>query len=255
MLTLLLQCLNTLLHLAFGAVALAVVRHSPPLQPAKRLSWQLAGSGFLIGGLHNAVQDTFGVSAFVAGPDSALWAEYLRWAPTLNLGRGAQFVVLAAALAGAVALRPVAVQRYARAAVGAMLGVLLLVSLVVYHRPESLDLQASLTGSAVLGTIELLLFLAALLAALLTHSIERHLWLALLVYSVREAIDVIWISAFAVLGRQPVLLEPSHRAMLGSLVFASMVVLVALRLRAVKRGTADLALLEQKEASRFSTLR
>lgn len=195
MLTLALQLVNAALLLALGGSATRVGWQGEPLQDRRAAAWLLTGVSFLLMGGIKALQNVWGTWAFVAGPASSVYLSYLRWAPGANHSRSLVALTFGVLLTG-LAARGWGGERFWMATPPALV---LGAALGAWLGWQEGELQGAVhyTAVSVLASLEMIVLLAALLAALSTSALDRLLWLCLGVYALADAISVVWFSALA----------------------------------------------------------
>ncbi len=203
MLTAWLQLLVDALTLTFGVLSLRVAAGVPAARGERRGGWMLTGVAYTLAGLHGMVQSVWAACAVWmmqnrgGGP---VLDEYLRWQVVGNHGRGFLMVCFAGALLALAATDHLdRVRRPWPSAAGLLLA--LLAGSVLGTREASFTGGFSAPGHWSLVTITsaatVLLLLVALWRAVVTDALDRLLWTALLVYTLRETIDVGVTTTFA----------------------------------------------------------
>ncbi|HEV2149964.1 MAG TPA: hypothetical protein VGR37_21380 [Longimicrobiaceae bacterium] len=195
MTTAVLQFLVQLLVLAFGALALAVARSRGAMPALHRAGWTVAAIFFLWRGVSGVAQSTAAFWALLAGEGSAPYALFLEWGPTMNHTR----TLIAVATGWTLAALPLL-----RAPSGPALALRLNAACLVLAgtgayagwREGAISLH-HLTSLTVLGAVELIGLLFALFVGLLAYTLDRYLWVALCLYAVQVALDVVWYTATA----------------------------------------------------------
>jgi hypothetical protein len=253
MLTILLQASVAILALAFGAAASVVARRMHECEGAHRLSWAVVAVGFVVGGISSIVQNAGAVWAFAAGPDSAAWTEFLRWAPAGNYGRTLLRVALAISLACVPAARYFRGQFWSMSAM--LFGGAILAGAWIGVAEGSLKEGVHYPNLAILETLEVVTLLFALFLAATADSMDRLLWIGICVYVVRQALNVISWSAFAWVGVPGAWIpHPWHIHVYGVVGYGIMIGLALHRLRLARRGVQVSGLLELPAPRKFSTL-
>ncbi len=192
--TLGLQALVAVVTVAFGAVAWRVWRAvERPGEPAAQ-GWRLTGGAFLLLGASSVVQVGIGAPwAYFSGAGSPVYEAYIRWLPLGNYSRAG----LTMAFALALAALPRAVPRLGPRAADAGLAACVAgaVAGAVFGR-HGLTAQ-HWEQMAIAGAAELVLLLAALAVGVTVGSLDRFLWLALVVFAVHEVLHVVQVAALA----------------------------------------------------------
>lgn len=187
-----LQLLAAAAMLAFGALAMRVALRLPPDAPAAE-AWRVAGTGFLVSGVHAMVQNSAAAWAIRVGPESPFFQAYVALVPEANDGRAMVALGTAALLAWCV-----------RRPLGWSVGRLALVYAVLLAVGTAIGaLEGPFTPArhfTVVNAIDLpmvMAMLAALVLGIGGTALDRLLWLALAVYAVRSALHVIVIAGVA----------------------------------------------------------
>jgi hypothetical protein len=169
----------------FGVAALRVAGRGGSAPP--RGAWLTTGVAFaLIGGVATA-HAAWAAWAVFAGPESGVYAAYLRWLPAANDARSSAmlgYAVLLAAVAlgrGAPRAGWVAAGMAACLAGGAVVGGL---GEGTFTAPVHYLVLSAFEAATVI------LLLAALYLALVRHAFDYLLWAALAVYAAREVLMV-----------------------------------------------------------------
>lgn len=240
MLILLLQSLLNVPKLACGILALLVARQIPrdgsrPLSP-----WRLVGIAFCVSAACGVVQSVGAAWAVAAGPSSAPYELYLRIAPAANHSRA----FLAITLGAVLALLPWVMRLRARET---HLLVLLLVGMSLgawAGWAEGPLTRAHTAAIARNDMVEMWVMLSAVLVGLVFRSLDRLLWVFLLLYALRQSWNAIWFSAFG--WAAPAGWVPSQATyeIAGIAAWMAMCLLAYHRLRLARRGIPVPALLE-----------
>lgn len=196
MLTLLTQVAVAVSALAFGCTALFVARRRNHFSEAQRAAWLLVGLGFTLGGVSSVLQNIGAVWAYMEGPDSAAWAMFLRWAPGGNYGRTLLRVGMACMLVAIPFVRPRFTSRWWAAIVTVYLGVILLGGIAGWAEGP-LQRGIHYPNMATLETVEVVTLLSAAFVGLMWHSMDRLLWVAVLIYTFRQVLNVLSWSSLA----------------------------------------------------------
>jgi hypothetical protein len=235
------QGAQALLTLAFGAAALRVCAR--PSDGGRSCAWYLAGVTFATSGALATLLNVVAVAGVAAGPRSSAYALSVRLQPPGNDGRGfavlgfaVAFALLCAGRGGALTRRRVA----------AWVGIPLAVGVVVGAIEGAFQIDKQYTMLSVVSGATVVVLFAALYAALVRNSVDWYLWIALALYSVREALNSI-IEAARAAGYISKEWMPDQASILW-LGAASMVVMLActlLRLGVLRTGREPPALLER----------
>lgn len=253
MLTLVLQNLSTLLIAVCAFAALRVygaARAHAPLE--HRGTWLLTGTAL---GAHALVKGTHGILgawAFAAGPETAIWANYMAWTPPFNHSRTVLLLAYCIILAH-FSVRPVPfTRRYYRNAVAAMAVAFVLGAAVGVMEPRYTALT-HFTAVARWDVIELVVLLGTLMAALLGGRMDRVLWSLLCLYAISLAFNVLWFAASSradMPGQwvpRPWMLQAVRVTL-----YTGMAALALYRLRQARRGRSVLALADAGPSYRTS---
>jgi hypothetical protein len=185
--TVVFQLLVAVLSLVFGIIALTVAQDSSQNQdPHRSTAWYLTGVAFAMAGVIGVGHGSWAAAAFLAGPESTTWAEFIRWTSTGNRSRS--FIKFAFAVAlGVLALPRVRATPLFR---GAAVGLLVLSALLgggagYFQRTFS---GAQYVDIAVSGVTLTALVAAALVLHAARDTMDRLLWAALCLYAFRVSL-------------------------------------------------------------------
>lgn len=197
MVTLAMQCVVAVLTLVFGITALRVA-HAARESPAyHRAGWLLTGIVFTILGLSTAIQNCVAAPwAYFAGEGTPVYDLYIRYSPVGNHSRGFLVVAYAMMMVGLAGLWRGARRHFGAAVVAASL-VAMTVGAVVGWREGPLVQVTHWTATAISDSAELLFLLGALFVGVIWNTTDRLLWIALVIFTVHELLDVVWFSALA----------------------------------------------------------
>ncbi|HEX2190845.1 MAG TPA: hypothetical protein VHG51_18200 [Longimicrobiaceae bacterium] len=238
-----------------GAAILAVGLRELQGTRVHRLAWQLTGFTFVVGGTSMVLQTgIFAPWAYFAGRGTPVYDAFLRWNPALTQSR--TFLVIG--LGVVLSLLPL-IGRYERGVVRLAVAFLLAAMAAggVFGWLEGAYVSTRFYPStAVANLLELIALFAALFVALTADTMDRHLWLALAVYSVSIGLNVIVYSALAWIRVEGVW-SPSPRFVQFFLVaaHATMLGLALRRLQLARRGVRVGSLLEPPLREPISVLR
>lgn len=188
-----LQLVVQALILAFGILAAGVARERGGMPRIHRMAWVLTAVFFVWRGAPGVVQAVAALWAFTAGEGSRSWALFVEWGPAMNHTRTLVSLATGWTLAALPLLRG---QAASRLWTGTSLACLVLACAGGYA-----GLREGPTGVlhlytlSVLGTVEMVGMLVALTVGLFARTLDRYLWLVLLVYAVHVALNIIWYSA------------------------------------------------------------
>lgn len=236
MLTFTLQCVVTVLVLAFGALALDVGRRLRATVPFHAAGWTVSGAAFVVHGVSKGAQNVFGFLALQAGSPSPVMSRYLAWAPVFDHGRTFLMLAMCVALLALAFVRSADSRPYWRAAYGGMaLG--LLVGGVMGASQGELIGGVHFPAVAVWDVVELLVLMGALFALLLTNRADRHLWASQAAYALSLSLGVFWFTMLSWIDTPGVWRLPTWSVhSVRVVIHFAMLVLVVYRARAVHGG-------------------
>jgi hypothetical protein len=205
-------------------------------------------SALLIAGSLAAIQAGAAAVSVVLGPESAVYQQYIRWAPAANLARGGVVVVYTALLliisvaggAGAILRRLALPTLVGGGLAGLVIGALEGPIVAARHFPRVIALDL----------VELLL-VGSVLVVGLARSIDRLLWIFLGIYTVRLALNILWMAARVWLETPDVWVPSARgRVMLSAGFWAAMFKIALYRYLLARRGVQPEALLPDPVAPR-----
>ncbi|MDB4950081.1 MAG: hypothetical protein JWM27_2730 [Gemmatimonadetes bacterium] len=235
MTTLLLQQLSAALMLLFGILCLRVSRHAQG--PAEhRTAWLVTGQTFTWMGAVATLHDLFADWAFVSGAGSRVMDEYLRWNAVGNDSRAVLSIGLTLLIfllvtrwrgPGQVSLRRITLWNGGFFLLGGVIG--------LAEQAHSFEEHAAWL-TYIEGFAVLLLF-GCLLVAVARDSVDALLWLALVVYALRDAVMISVVSDYSMAGVLEVWV-PAPSTWQGILTGTNLMLccLAAVRLRLARRG-------------------
>jgi hypothetical protein len=183
-----------LLGLLFGLQAARVSRADTSSPAVHRLAWTVVAVGFVLAAASNLLQNGWGAWALAEGPQSGVWAAFVRWLPAGNYGR----TVLKASLGVLLCLLPLLARLPRRRAVAVSAAVLLLtIPLGGAYGWREGPMQARVFFSAysVFEVAEVLALFTALFIAVLWGTMDRWLWAAMAIYAFRQALNALSLAA------------------------------------------------------------
>jgi hypothetical protein len=238
MTSLVLTCIDALLHLAVAVAALLVVRRLPPRGGVQRHSWQAMAFIFMVYSVTDVVQVTFGSITYAAGPESAVWPVYMRWMPIFNHSRTlvmwSLYGVLAVLAAGGERAWPVLRYAYAPFALGmfacgALLG----------YAEGSFDMVKHLSYISMMDAGGFMALATLLFVTMLRDSVDRALWFALLAYGCHSVVSSLFLAALTWSSTKGVWTPPMAMMEMIRVIFTSaMLAMVVWRLRLARRGVS-----------------
>jgi hypothetical protein len=244
--TIVLQLVVALLRLAFGILALLIARKVPNGSVAERAAWFVTGVVFTLQGISVAAQASFGAFAFIAGPGSTVYAEYLRWAPAANHSRG----LLTYALYGSlfiVLLRGAAAIRWKTAFLSGVAVVALFGGAIGFAEGTLIPAR-HLSNIALSEALTFVVAAALLFAALFRPLLDRWLWGALAVYGFSGIINSLYIAAMAWADVPEAWIPSALHLQAARVLLAAIIVgMAAWRLRLAMRGERPGAFVEQRQ--------
>jgi len=225
-----------LLALAVGILALRTARGLPGAPLIHRLAWEIAGVVFVLGGVSSVAQQAFAIAGFAAGPGTAVWNAYLRWAPVGNYGRTLAKAMMALLLCLLPFLKGLTLRRARTFSVGACL-LMFAVGTALGLLEGPLRSSVHYATYSIFETLELVLLLSALFAAVQTSSMDRLLWAFMAVYAARQAQNALSVSALSWIGIQGKWAPTSlHIHVIGVVTYLLMIWIAIERRRRADRG-------------------
>jgi hypothetical protein len=199
MLAILQQFLAAALTLALGVLCLRVWYLTRTGTPAALpRAWGITGGYFAVIGAYSLVQAVVMAAAYRAGPGTAAYALAIEWGPPANMARAAAALVfpglLMLSVSGSPLFREVgdpvrfSAAAVAAIAIGGTFGARWLHDGTIHQH---------LSVLAVLGTLLAVSLMGVLLVALIRDAMDRILWIALAVYTLKEVINVSLLSILA----------------------------------------------------------
>lgn len=192
------QILSTVPLLLFGVLALLVWRRYGPVRRDRAaLGWALTASSFLVVGGYATLHSLLGAAGHVIGKGSGLYRLVNDWALAANMARAVVSVVFGAML---LVLMVAGRRRWgarmvsASPAVFAGTAVLATVALQPVRYPSSYSFLSTL---AIVAGITAIVMMAALFAAIHSDGLDRLLWLALALFTLKETMAVSFMAVIA----------------------------------------------------------
>jgi hypothetical protein len=238
-----LQLLVDLVTLCFGLLALATARRTAHAPPETGAPWYLAGACFTLAGVHGALQSMLALWAVLTRHPAVMEAIRTVQVPG-NDGRGFILLAWAALFLGLVAARRLGTPPAPYRVVGILLLAMLAgTTLGVLESPFVRSQHYSIIS--ITSAVVVMMLLAALWLAAVRDSVDYLLWSAVLVYAVREAVDVSLLSIFSSLS-VPQSWTPArwHLQALAVVAYTGMSALAARRLVLARRGAEVPALFD-----------
>jgi hypothetical protein len=195
MTTLVIQLVLAVLTLSFGALALASARIVAESRSAESAGWYVAAVVFLLQGISLTIQSTFAVLAVQAGPTSALYADYLRWAPAFNHSRGLLTHCLLIGFV-AVLLRGSDALRW-KGAFLTLTGLTIAIGMTLGLVEGSYTQAIHYTRIALSETVGLVALAVILFVAIFRPAMDRLLWYSMVLTAVSAAFTSLYIAALA----------------------------------------------------------
>lgn len=195
MTTAVLQFIVQALTLVFGVLAAQVARQQGRMPAVHRTAWTIVAVFFIWRGIPGVAQCLAAFWALLAGEGSRPYEQFLKWGPAMNHTRTLVSVAMGWVLAALSTLRG---QPLRRISVWASVLCCLLAGMGAYAGwQEGATSPLHLTSLSVLGTVELVGILVALLVGMFAFTLDRYLWIILCIYAVHVALNVVWYSASA----------------------------------------------------------
>lgn len=214
-LTLVLQTASAVGAVPIGILSMMVGRRAASAR-THRQAWLLVGWTFLVLGGFGSLQAVLSIWAASAGPGAAIWSHYLVWAPGMNYARG---LITTAFAVGLILLALPRGERRVRAYHPFGFGVAVALGLVLGHMEGPLGATDHFSRQAVLTAGTVIILLASLLLAAATDVVDRLLWLAVTVFTLKQALSVSLLSILAWMAFdsaiRPVTFYAMHAAALG----------------------------------------
>lgn len=253
--TLLSQIFTTVLLLLFGVVALIIARRISVQAGLPRASWYLSGAVLASMAATKVPQDIAAVWAFLSGPGSAVYADYLRWSPVANHGRTFFAIAFHAALL-VLSLGRTVPRRHMWLLITAGLVSSFAIGGAIGLREGSILSRVHYSETAIFDTVAFFLLLAALLVALVRNAMDWVLWSSILLYGLVLGLGVLWHAALAWI-RVPGAWAPSPLSLhvYRNLMIAGMVGLALYRLHTIRKGISVTGLLDKSPEARGFVLR
>jgi hypothetical protein len=253
--TLAMQCVVAVLTVVFGIMALRVA-HATRRNPVHhRAGWLLTGIVFTILGFSTAIQNFVAAPwAYFAGEGAPAFELYIRYSPAGNHSRGFLVVAYAMMMVGLAGIWRVAHRHFVGVVVGLSLAAMSL-GAVVGWREGPLVQVTHWTATAISDSAELIFLLGALFIGVVRNTIDRLLWIALMIFTVHELLDVAWYSALAWSDVPGAWSPPTvYLHMYASVAYMLMIVVVARRIRLARQGVKVPGLIELPERATRSML-
>jgi hypothetical protein len=221
----------------FGVAALRVARRGGTAPPHG--AWLPTGVAFAMIGAVATAHAAWAAWAVFAGPESGVYAAYLRWLPAANDARSSAMLGYVVLLAVVAALRRgapragwVAAGMVACMVAGAVVGGL---GEGAFTAPVHYLVLSAFDAATVI------LLLAALYLALVRHAFDYLLWVALAIYAAREVLMVNFMGMLAL----DILLGGQGMLVVSVISMALMVECTRRRLAAAREGRDVPTLLER----------
>jgi hypothetical protein len=194
--SLVLSCLDSVLHLVFAVLALQVGRRLPAHAGSQRHAWQMTGLVFVIFSAVVVPQMAFGTTVYFLGPEHPLYAGYLRFAPMANHSRTLVVWSLYISLA-ALAFRGDRAWPLLRRAYPALaLGMLFAGGLLGWLE-GSFDAARHLSNTSLMDVAGFVGLALLLFMLMLRDTVDRALWVALVCYGVASVVSSLFLAAIA----------------------------------------------------------
>lgn len=191
------QILSTVPLLLFGVLALLVWRRYGPVRRDRAaLGWALTASSFLVVGGYATLHSLLGAAGHVIGKGSGLYRLVNDWALAANMARAVVSVVFGAMLLVLMVSRQRSGARMVSASPAVFSGtaVLATVALQPVRYPSSYSFLSTL---AIVAGVTAIVMMAALFAAIHSDGLDRLLWLALALFTLKETMAVSFLAVMA----------------------------------------------------------
>jgi hypothetical protein len=190
------QILSSALLLLFGVLALLVWRRLGPVRRDRgALAWGLTAAAFLVAGMYATLQAVLAAAGKGLGAD-ALYAFVSRWSLAANLARELACVAFGAMLLVLMVTRKRWGARMVAAA-PAILGVATVLATLAFRELPEMSPYAFASTIAISYAITAIVMMMALFAAVYHDGLDQLLWLALALFTLREAMNVSFMAVMA----------------------------------------------------------
>lgn len=224
MVTIVLQCVYSVLTLAGAITCLRVAARAGSGNAYHDAAWRLMGIGFLWHGTSDALQNVFGTIAWRAGRDTPVMESYLHWNQAMNHSRTFLLIGLALGLVLLSAYPRAPDRRFWQTAI-ALLAVGFAVGIAVGIHEGGFTQRRHYSAVAVWDVAELVTVFTALFAMLLSNRADRLLWAFLSTYALGLALGVFWLTRFAQIPtgawHPPIWSMPAMRNLLAAMMVAA----------------------------------
>jgi hypothetical protein len=191
------QVLLTAFHLLFGLLALLVWRRFGPVRRDRAaLAWGLTATSFLVVGIYSTLQSLLSAIGKAISDESALYLFVNRWSLAANMARSLVSLVFGVMLLVLMVSRRRWRTRVVTVAPAVLTGTALLSTVPLGQLPYE-DAMTYLSDLAVLSGLTAIILMAALLAAVRDDGLDQLLWLALVVYTLKETMTVSFMAVMA----------------------------------------------------------
>lgn len=191
------QLLASSLLLVFGLLAFAVSRRAGPARRDRSiLAWRASAAYFVVGGAYSTAHAILAAASHVVGYKTAYGRWVGSWAIGANLARGAVAVVFGAVVLALMTGRHRWVFHLARASAP----LLLVTAVIATAVCQRLDIRTEFglsTGLAVLSMLTAIVIMGALFFAVINDGMDQLLWLALVLYALKETLTVSHLAVIA----------------------------------------------------------
>ncbi len=225
----------------FGVAALRVARRGGDAPPHG--AWLPTGVAFAMIGAAATAHAAWAAWAVFAGPESGVYAAYLRWLPAANDARSFAMLGYAVLLAAVAALRRgapragwVAAGMTACLAGGGVVGRL---------GEGAFTAPVHFVVLSAFDAVTVILLLAALYLALVRRAFDYLLWIAVAIYAAREVMMVNFMGMLAWFGELDILLSGHTMLVVSVLAMGLMVECTRRRLAAAREGREVPTLLDR----------
>lgn len=236
-----LQLTGAVLALVFGILSLAAARTADS-EPHSAGAWKITGLAFSLMGANNLIHSTAAAYAFAEGPASEAWNTYLEWTAVGNYSRAALILAF-----GLLLLLQMLRRNAPRNALAGTIGLVaaMIVGGILGSQETPFEASVHFGRVALLSTVEMVILLVALFAALIKQRMDRLLWACLVLYALRQAVGVAWEAGYASFGVVGGFCPScASGKFVGVVLGALMVALAVVRLIQARRGIPVPPLLE-----------
>lgn len=191
------QILSTVPLLLFGVLALLVWRRYGPRRRSRAaLGWALTASSFLVVGVYATLHSLLAASGHLMGTRSALYGFVGDWALAATMARSVVSVVFGGMLLVLMISRRRWGARVVASSPAVLAGTAVLATLALrpVRYPSSFAFLSTLGIAAGVAAV---MMMVALFAAIHSDGLDRLLWLALAIFTLKETMTVSFMGVIA----------------------------------------------------------